>query len=315
MAYGGPEGPDDVLPYLEHVLAGKRVPQARMDEVAEHYLRFGGVSPLPELTRRQATSLQRRLQEIRLDMPVYVGMVHWHPFIADTLAGMSRAGVRRAIGFVMAAYQCDASCAKYRRTVAEGRGKLREAGQPDVHFSYVESWYDHPGFIESITRQVQAAIDGHDAAVRDSVRIVFTAHSIPLSMAESSHYVHQLRTTARLVAERLGRRDWALVYQSRSGRPTDPWLEPDICDYLRAERSKGLTAVVLSPIGFVSDHMEVIYDLDVEAADVCRESGIQMVRAETPNDDPMFVEMMADLVRRITRRYKHFPPLPIVGSE
>jgi protoporphyrin/coproporphyrin ferrochelatase len=276
-------------------------------------MRFNGVSPITEITRRQAEGLGQRLAAGGIELPVYVGMRNWHPYLADVLAEMSRAGVRRAIGFITAAHHSYASCGQYKENVRDARRLLGEQDLPDVEIAYVDSWYDHPGFIDTLARHVAAAIERLDSPLRDPARIVFTAHSLPVAMAEKCRYREQLAITAGLVAERLDRSDLALVYQSRSGRPRDPWLGPDVNDYLKAEREKGLPAVVISPIGFISDHIEVLCDLDVRVGDLCRGMGLPMIRAETVNDDPVFLDMMAEVVVQTHSRFTRFPPLPVTA--
>lgn len=313
VSFGGPQGPQDVGPFLDNILRGRPAPPGRVEAIIANYMRYNGVSPITEITRRQAAGVRQRLADAGVELPVYVGMRNWHPYLADVMAEMSRAGVRRAIGFITAAHHSYASCGQYKENVREARRRLAELGLPDVEVTYVESWYDHPGFIGTLARQVRAAIDRLEAPLRPKARIVFTAHSIPVAMAESCRYREQLQTTARMVAEDLGRRDWALVYQSRSGPPQDPWLGPDINDYLKAEHEKGLEAVVVSPIGFICDHIEVLCDLDVKVGDLCREIGLPMARAETVNDDPMFLDMMTEVVLRACNRHKRFPPLMITS--
>ncbi len=313
VSFGGPDGPADIRPFLANVLRGRRVSPERVEEVAHHYERFGGVSPLTRLTMNQAAGLQDRLESARLPLPVFVGMRNWHPLLADTLSEMSRAGVRRAIGFIAAAHHSYSSCTQYRENVRDARAVLRDRGLADIDITYVPSWYDHPLLIATLVQHVREALERLPAEFRDRARLVFTAHSIPTPMAMSCRYAEQLVTTARLVAESLGRDDWALVYQSRSGRPQDPWLEPDVCDYLREQRGKGLEAVVLVPVGFLCDHIEVLYDLDHEAAGVCRELELPVARAETVNDDPIFIDMMADVVVQTIERFRQFPPLPITA--
>jgi ferrochelatase len=313
ISFGGPQGPRDVRPFLDNILRGRPAPPGRLEAIAANYMRFNGVSPITEITRRQAEGLRQRLSVAGTPLPVYLGMRNWHPYLADVMAEMSRAGVRRAIGFVTAAYHSYPSCGQYKENVRDARAALRDLGLPDVEITYVDSWFDHPAFIAALTDHLWAAIDRLESPQRDRARIVFTAHSIPLSMAESCRYREQLQTTARMVAESLGRQDWTLVYQSRSGRPQDPWLGPDISEYLKAEREKGLEAAVISPIGFICDHIEVLYDLDVKVGELCREIGLPMARAETVNDDPAFLDMMADVVLRTWTRYKRFPPLTIVS--
>ena len=314
VSFGGPQGLDDIRPFLANVLRGRRVPPARVEEVARHYERFGGVSPITELTRQQAAGLQERLDRDGPPLPVYVGMRNWHPFLADTLRAMSEAGIRRAVGLVLAAFRSYSSCGQYRDNVLTARRELRAAGHPDVEVSYVGDWHVHDRFIEAWAARVGTALDTLPGPERDRARLVFTAHSIPVGMAGAGRYREQLEAAARLVAERLGRNDWALVYQSRSGRPQDPWLEPDVCDYLRAAAADGLQAAVLCPLGFVADHVEVLYDLDVEAAEVCADRGITVRRAAAVNDDPRFLDMMADVVRSTVDRYRGGRPLPICAA-
>ncbi len=311
VSFGGPQGPDDVRPFLANVLRGRRVPPARVEEVARHYERFGGVSPITELTRRQAAGLQERLDRDGPPLPVYVGMRNWHPFLADTLQQMAGAGVRRALGLILAGFRSWSSCGQYRDDVMTARRELRAAGRPDIEVSYVGDWHAHERFIEAWTARIRTALDALPPPERDRARLVFTAHSIPLAMAGATLYREQLEVSARLVAARFGRRNWALVYQSRSGRPQDPWLEPDVCDYLRTSAADGLETAILCPLGFVADHIEVIYDLDVEAAAVCAELGVTMRRAAAVNDDPRFLDMMADVVRSTVDRYRGGRPLPI----
>jgi ferrochelatase len=313
VSFGGPQGLADVRPFLGNVLRGRRVPPHRVDAVARHYEHFGGVSPLTELTLRQAKGLQARLAEKGVPLPVYVGMRNWHPYLGDTLRQMSDAGVRHAVGLIAAAQQSYSSCGQYRENVADARAALTAGGRPDVEVTYVESWFDHDDFVEANAAHVQAARATLPEALRSNARLIFTAHSIPTSMADQSRYREQLLAGATRVAARVGMRDWALVYQSRSGRPEDPWLEPDICDYVRAEQANGLRAAVLCPIGFVCDHIEVLWDLDEEAAQVCREVGVAMARAEAANADPRFIDMMADVVVRTVRRYETGRALPITG--
>lgn len=313
VSFGGPQGPEDVRPFLDNILRGRAAPPGRVEAIIANYMRYNGVSPITEITRRQAAGVRRRLADAGVELPVFVGMRNWHPYLADVMAEMSRAGVRRAIGFITAAHHSYASCGQYKENVREARRRLREQGLPDVEVTYVDSWYDHPGFIGTLARHVRAAIDKLEAPLRPKARIVFTAHSIPVAMAESCRYREQLQTTARMVAEDLGCRDWALVYQSRSGRPQDPWLGPDINDYLMAEHEKGLEAVVVSPIGFICDHIEVLCDLDVKVGELCRGIGLPMARAETVNDDPMFLDMMTEVISRTAARYARFRPLPVTS--
>jgi len=310
ISFGGPQGLDDIRPFLANVLRGRRVAPGRVNEVAHHYELFGGVSPITAITKRQASGLEARLRDAGQPLPVYVGMRNWHPYLADTLREMHASGVRRAVGFIAAAQQSYSSCQQYRENVAAARAELRAEGA-DVDVTFVGSWFDHPGFVGANAAHVRAARARLDPALQIAARLVCTAHSIPVPMAQRSRYEAQLHESARLVAEAADIRDWKLVYQSRSGRPEDPWLGPDVGEYLRAARADGLQAAVLCPIGFVCDHVEVLYDLDQEAAAVCREIGLPMVRAEAVNDDPRFLDMMADMVLRTVRRYENGRALPL----
>jgi ferrochelatase len=313
VSFGGPQGMADIRPFLANVLRGRRIPAERIEEVALHYEHFGGISPLTTLTMQQAEGLRSRLASADAPLPVYVGMRNWHPSLADTFREMSAAGVRHAVVFIAAAQHSYSSCEQYKENVADARVALRASGRPDVEVTYVESWFDHDLFVDVNASHVREALGALPEDERTRARLVFTAHSVPTAMAEASQYQEQLRAGARKVAARVGMAEWALVYQSRSGRPQDPWLEPDICDYLRAEAAAGLRTVVLCPIGFICDHIEVLWDLDHDAANVCRQVGIRMVRAESANADPRFIDMMADVVLKTLRRYERGRPLPIAG--
>ena len=315
VAFGGPQGPADVRPFLENVLRGRRVSPERIDEVAHHYERFGGVSPLTELTMKQARALEAALRDRGVPLPVHVGMRNWHPFLPDTLNDMARAGVRRAIGLLAAAQRSYSGCLQYKENVRDARLAVSGGGATPPEIVYVADWHEHPGFIEANADHIRAAIDRLPPDRRDRARLVFTAHSIPVSMAARYPYEANLRASAEMIAKAVGRDDWTLVYQSRSGRPEDPWLAPDVCDYLVEERQRGLDTAILSPIGFLCDHVEVLYDLDVEAAEACRESGITMVRAEAVNVHPRFIDALADAVTETYRRYDGARPLPVAGSQ
>jgi ferrochelatase len=315
VAFGGPQGPADVRPFLENVLRGRRVSPERIDEVAHHYERFGGVSPLTELTMKQARALEAALRDRGVPLSVHVGMRNWHPFLPDTLNDMARAGVRRAIGLLAAAQRSYSGCLQYKENVRDARLAVSGGGARPPEIVYVADWHEHPGFIEANAEHIRAAIDRLPPDRRDRARLVFTAHSIPVSMAARYPYEANLRASAEMIAKAVGRDDWTLVYQSRSGRPEDPWLAPDVCDYLVEERQRGLDTAILSPIGFLCDHVEVLYDLDVEAAEACRESGITMVRAEAVNVHPRFIDALADAVTETYRRYDGARPLPVAGSQ
>jgi ferrochelatase len=304
---------DDIRPFLANVVRGRRVPPARLEEVAHHYELFGGVSPLTAITNRQAQGLEQRLADRQLPLPVYVGMRNWHPFLADTLRRMAADGKRRAVGLILAAHRSYSSCGQYRQNVLEARAELASAGLPPIGVTYVGDWHLHPRFVEANAAHVRAARERLPEPVRRSARLVFTAHSVPVSMAGAATYAQQVQESARMVAASLGAQDWTVVFQSRSGRPEDPWLGPDVCDYLRSIAGT-VPGVVLVPIGFVCDHVEVLYDLDHEAAAVCKDIGLPMARAETVNDDPIFLEMLADVVGALVQRYRTGRPLEVVAE-
>jgi ferrochelatase len=310
ISFGGPQGMEDIRPFLANVLRGRRASPGRVEEVAHHYELFGGVSPITDLTRRQAEGLRARLVDAGHPLPVYVGMRNWHPYLLDTLRTMHAHGVRRAIGFIAAAQHSYSSCQQYKENVAAARERLRQEDGHDIEITYAGSWFDHPLFVTANAAHVREAQARLPVQLRAGARLIFTAHSIPVSMADRSRYREQLERSSQLVAREAGMDDWTLVYQSRSGRPDDPWLEPDVCDYLRRSHARGLEAAVLCPIGFVCDHIEVLYDLDREAAGVARELGLVITRAESVNDDPRFLDMMADVVLRTMDRYPG-RPLPI----
>ena len=312
VSFGGPGGRHEIRPFLRNVLRARRIPDSRLEAVVRHYELFDGVSPLTAITLRQAAGLRERLGSGGPPLPVHVGMRNWHPFLEDTLAAMAKDGVRRALALALAAHHNYSSCGQYKQNAVTAREALREAGQADVELTWAARWHDHPGFVRANACQVEAAIGRLSPGARAGARLVFTAHSIPAAMARQARYEEELLESARLIAAALGRPDWALVYQSRSGRPDDPWLEPDVCDYLRAESARGLQAAVLCPLGFVADHVEVLYDLDHEAAATCRDVGIEMQRAAAVNDHPAFLDMLADVVRAAVGRYGAGRPLPIV---
>ena len=314
ISFGGPGGRHEIRPFLRNVLRSRRIPDSRLEAVVRHYEVFDGVSPLTAITLRQAAGLRERLGAGWPQLPVYVGMRNWHPFLEDTLAAMARDGVRRALALTLAAHHSYSSCGQYKQNLVTAREALRNAGQADVELTHVARWHDHPGFVQANAGQIEAAIGRLSQDRRAGARIVFTAHSIPAGMARQARYEAELRESAGLVAAALRRSDWALVYQSRSGRPEDPWLEPDVCDYLRAAGAEGLEAVVLCPLGFVADHVEVLYDLDREAAAACRDAGVEMRRASAVNDHPAFLDMLADVVRAAIQRHDGGRPLPIVPA-
>jgi protoporphyrin/coproporphyrin ferrochelatase len=299
IGFGGPTTSEEVRPFLDNVLRGKPIPKERYEEVVRHYEEVGGASPFNRLTFAQAEALRALLAREGSALPVYVGMRHWEPYIADTLAVMSREGRRCAVGVVLAAHRSPASWEAYLAAVDEARRRLGDAA-PAV--DYAAGWSDHPLFVEALAERTAAAIARVPEGRRPGARVVFTAHSIPRGMAERSGYTASLKRTAELVAGRLELDTWSLAYTSRSGNPSDPWLEPDIGDALRALREGGTVDVVASPIGFVSDHVEVLYDLDIAARRTADDLGIGFFRAATAGDHACFSRMLAAVVREVTTR-------------
>ena len=295
VGFGGPEKPDDVMPFLENVTRGKPVPRERLLEVAEHYMHFGGVSPINQQVRDLIAVLQPELLRRGIGLPLYWGNRNWAPLLTDTLQEMTDKGVTRALAFVLAAYSSYSSCRQYRENIEAAR---QTTGESAPHIDKVRVFYNHPDFIEANVDRIRAAIEQLPAEGRDSAHIAFTAHSIPMVMADNCQYAAQLMETSRLIAVQLNIpvSRWRLVYQSRSGRPTDPWLEPDILDHLQTLKDQSVAQVVIAPIGFLSDHIEVLFDLDDEAAVKSKELGLQMARAGTAGTHPKFVSMIGELI-------------------
>ncbi|HSK63318.1 MAG TPA: ferrochelatase, partial [Pyrinomonadaceae bacterium] len=273
LSFGGPEGMDDVIPFLENVLRGRNVPRERMMQVAHHYELFGGVSPINQQNRALIAALEEELERNGPPLPIYWGNRNWHPLLPDTMRRMAADGVENALAFVTAAYSSFSSCRQYLQNIADAQAGV---GPTAPRVEKLRAFYNHPLFIEANVDHIRAALTQLEAQ-----HLVFTAHSIPESMAANCDYVAQLTETASLIAQTVGIQYWRLVYQRRSGSPAQPWLGPDVSDYLKELRSAGVTNVVVAPIGFVSDHMEVVYDLDVEAQKVAEEIGMKMVRART----------------------------------
>lgn len=295
VGFGGPERPEDVIPFLENVLRGRNVPRERLLEVAAHYDHFGGVSPINAQMRELIAALRAELAANQIDLPIYWGNRNWQPLLPDTLRAMSETGVRRALAYVSSAYSSYSSCRQYQENIAQARLPLGEAA-PQI--DRLRAFFNHPLFIAACAERLQQALGEFPADRLPHAQVVFTAHSIPLSMARNCQYEAQLRETCRLTAEAvgLGTGRWNLVWQSRSGRPSDPWLEPDILEHLRSAAAQSQRDVVIMPIGFLSDHMEVLYDLDYEARQVAEQLGIKMVRAATVGTHPLFVRMIRELI-------------------
>jgi ferrochelatase len=294
VSFGGPEGRDEVLPFLENVLRGRNVPRERMLEVAEHYYHFGGVSPLNAQNRRLVDALGRELDEHGVGLPIYWGNRNWRPLLPDVLAQMSRDGVRRALAFFTSAYSSYSGCRQYRENIAAAQAAVGPAA-PAV--DKLRVFYNHPGFIEPMVENVRQRLSELRCGDPQTTPVLFTAHSIPAAMAATSSYVAQLQEASRLVAEGAGAQRWELVYQSRSGPPHQPWLGPDICDRIEElHREERVGELVVVPIGFISDHLEVLYDLDVEARGLCDRLGVVMHRAATVGDHPRFIRMIRELI-------------------
>ncbi|AGL15759.1 ferrochelatase [Actinoplanes sp. N902-109] len=303
LSFGGPEHPDDVMPFLRNVTRGRGVPEERLAEVAEHYLHFGGVSPINQQCRDLLAAVQADFATHGVQLPAYWGNRNWQPMLAGTVAQMRDDGVTSALGFATSAYGGYSSCKQYWEDIAEAR---KAVGPRAPVITKLRQFHDHPGFVGPHTSAVREALATLDPARRATTRLVFTAHSIPSSMAATAgptggRYEAQLHETAALVhAQAAADLPWDLVWQSRSGPPQVPWLEPDINDHLKDLAAKGVTDVVVSPIGFVSDHLEVIWDLDNEAKETAAELGLGYARAGTPGTDPRFVTMIRELVQERT---------------
>jgi len=324
LSFGGPEGPDDVLPFLENVTRGRGIPRERLDEVAEHYYAVGGVSPINAQCRELLAAIGPALRAAGLDLPLYWGNRNWDPFLTDTVRQMKDDGVQRAVGFATSAYSSYSACRQYLDDIDQA---VAAVGPGAPRIDKIRPYFNHPGFIEPFAASAEAALAALPAAAQPGARLVFTAHSIPDGMAASSgsvtqgtaaaaaaggRYAAELREASRLIAERVrgGSLGHDLVFQSRSGPPSVPWLEPDVSDYL-AVLAKGLgpdgqplpggapSAVVVVPVGFVSDHMEVVHDLDVEAAAAAASLGLPFARAAAPGPTPRFAAMAGELVAEL----------------
>lgn len=319
LSFGGPERPEDVRPFLENVTRGRGVPADRLEEVAQHYLHFGGVSPINALNADIIAAVAEQLRTAGLELPIYFGNRNWHPMVEDTVAQMRADGIERALVFPTSAWGGYSGCRQYHEDMARARAAVGD-GAPDL--VKLRQYYDHPLLIAAFADAISAAREQLPQARRDSARLVFTAHSVPLSADANAGppadggrlYSRQVAETARLCAEAVGERGgngYDVVWQSRSGPPQVPWLDPDICDHLDALADAGEQAVIVVPIGFVSDHLEVVWDLDTEARDRAAELGLDYVRALTPGTDPRFAEMVLALVRE---QLDGLPPARL-GSE
>jgi protoporphyrin/coproporphyrin ferrochelatase len=294
IAFGGPTSSEEIRPFLARVTKGVPIPTERIEEVAHHYEAVGGRSPLNEITFLQAKALYKLLNQRGTPFPVHVGMRNSQPFFIDALKQMAATGVKRALGCILSAHRSEASWERYQENIEEARHEIG-ASAPEI--DYCGQWHDHPLFIQCWTELVQAAFAQIDLNNRQSTPLIFSAHSLPLPMAARSPYVEQVAITARLTAEKLRHQPWSIAYQSRSGRPADPWLEPDIKDAIRKLGREGCNEVIVAPIGFVYDHVEVLYDLDIEAKQIAHDLGMNLIRASCPNDHPTFIRMMAEVIK------------------
>ena len=289
VSFGGPEKHEDVLPFLQNVLRGRNVPHERMLEVAEHYYHFNGRSPINQQNLDLIAALRQEFQAHKMNLPVYWGNRNWHPLLPDTLQKMRADGVHRAAALATSAFGSYSGCRQYRENITQA---LQSAGVNDMVIEKLPNFWDRPEFLEVMVERVREAL----AKLPDAQQVIFTAHSIPVSMAQFSPYGRQLEVASEHVASACGMHHWSLVYQSRSGPPAQPWLEPDISDYLRAQHGAGVERVIICPIGFMSDHMEVLYDLDTQVQEMCDAMGMKMVRAATAGSHPKIVSMVRDLV-------------------
>ncbi|MEW4490049.1 ferrochelatase [Thalassoglobus sp. JC818] len=295
VAFGGPESRDDVMPFLENVLRGRNVPRERMLEVAEHYYHFDGVSPINQQMRELIDAVTEDLASQGVEIPIYWGNRNWHPMLTETMQKMADDGIQNAIAFVASAYSSYSGCRQYRENVYASQDEVGESA-PDV--DKIRTFYNHPGFISANVARIEDAIAQLPERSRGEFHVAFTAHSIPNSMSDNCDYVQQLSETCRLIADSIGipQDRWKLVYQSRSGRPEDPWLEPDILDHIDQLNQQGVGGLIIAPVGFLSDHMEVLFDLDEEAALKCKELGVPMSRAASVGTHPDFVRCVSKLI-------------------
>jgi ferrochelatase len=293
IAFGGPTAPEEIRPFLARVTKGISIPPERLEEVARHYEAVGGKSPLNEITLRQARSLQSLWQEQKRDLPVYLGMRNSRPFFIETLKQMADDGIKRALGVILSSHRTEASWERYQKNISDARAEL---GALAPRVDYCGGWHDHPLFIQTWAESIQAEVTRIAPDQPRITPLVFTAHSLPVAMAVQSGYVEQVAQSARLIASQIDHPHWSIAYQSRSGSPRDPWLEPDIGAAIRYLAAKGNRQVIVAPIGFVCDHVEVLYDLDIEARKIAADSGMEMRRASCPNDHPTFIRMLAAVI-------------------
>ena len=318
LSFGGPEGPEQVLPFLENVTRGRGVPRERLADVAEHYMHFGGVSPINGINRALIARLHAELTDRGRDLPVYFGNRNWEPYVEDAVAAMRDNGIGRAAVFTTSAWGGYSGCTQYVEDIARAR---RAAGEGAPELVKLRQYFDHPLMVEMFSDAIRAAAATLPHTVRDKARLVFTAHSIPLaarSLCGTDLYPRQVAYASRLVAAAAGYRRYDQVWQSRSGPPQVPWLEPDVADHLRTLAARGTAAVIVCPIGFVADHLEVVWDLDHELRLQAEQTGMAFARASTPNDDRRFARLAVDLIDELRRgrepaRVAGPDPVPLYG--
>lgn len=312
LSFGGPEGPEQVMPFLENVTRGRGIPRERLASVAEHYLHFGGVSPINGINRDLIVQIEAELARRGMEVPVYFGNRNWEPFVEDTVAHMRDNGVRRAAVFSTSAWGGYSGCTQYQEDIARARAAV---GPEAPELTKLRQYFDHPLLIAMFADAIRDAAATLPEDLRDQARLVFTAHSIPLRAASRCGpdlYERQVGYTSRLVAQAAGFRDFDQVWQSRSGPPQVPWLEPDVGDHLDALAREGVTAVIVCPVGFVADHIEVVWDLDTELAEQAAAAGIALARASTPNSRPDFARLAVDLMDELQRG---LPAARVEGSD
>lgn len=293
IGFGGPTAPEEVMPFLREVARGRNIPEERLAEVRRHYEEVGGFSPYNRYTFDLVERLRKALESSGFVLPVFVGMRNWHPFLRETLSQIKSRGLKKGIGVILAPHRCEASYERYIRDVEEAKRHVPAAG---IEYTYIRPWHDHPLFIKAQSDEVHKVLISLSAAEREKVYLLFTAHSIPLPMAQGSHYEEEFRTSSRLVASVIGHDLWGLAYQSRSGNPREPWLAPDVGEKLAELAHQGRPCVLAVPVGFLCDNAEVLYDLDIEARQAAEKLDLRFLRARTVTDHPDFVDMLRRLV-------------------
>ncbi len=298
IGFGGPRKPEEIRPFLEEVVRGLPIPPARLDEVARHYEQTGGRSMYNEHTFRLARVLTDALHDAGVTLPVFVGMRCWHPFLHETLREIQERRLRRGLGFILAPHRSEASYGKYTKSLEQAKEQI---GAQAITYDYLDAWHDHPLFIQAQASLARAVLEPLSPAERATAHLLFTAHAIPTETAKHSRYVQECRQSSMLVAEALQHASWSLAYQSRSGNPREPWLEPDVLSAIRGLPAQGVRQVVLVPVGFLSDHTEVVFDLDIQAREEAERAGLRYLRASTVMDHPAFVAMLVQLIQRQLR--------------